>query len=257
MNIFESNFIKKCFLPLYKSFYKVELPSKTRIWMDETNYHAYKCLPLNVANRFGWEILNPIKFDAIWNGDKGFGEETIKFNFYPENEEENNLVKENTISSHFGNGIITFSGLNFILQTNKDTNIFVKGPTNHFKYNAQALEAIIETDWLPYTFTLNWKIIKPNEIVKFEKNEPIATFFPIPRGYIESFKTEEIQLTEKDDLFQEHEKWVFKRQELNKTEKEEHSYYMRGIKNIKENKIFENHQKFISGCPFKKLKELL
>lgn len=236
----------------HDSIFEIKIPSKRRKWMDDTNYHAYKCLPLNAANSFGWEILNPIKFDATWNGDLGHGGETIRFNFHPENEKEEKFLKENGISSHFGNGIITFSGLNFILRTNKGSNILVKGPTNLFKANAAALEAIIESDWLPYTFTLNWKIIKPNETVFFEKGEPIANFFPIPRGYIESFETEEIKLKEEDELHKEHEKWTNKREE---NKDKEHNYYMRGIENVDQNKYFEEHQKFIVGCPFKKMKD--
>ena len=220
--------------------------------MDETNYHAYKCLPLNAANGFGWEILNPIKFDATWNGDLGYGGDTIRFNFHPESAEEERLVKNNEISSHFGNGIITFSSLNFILRTSKGTNVFIKGPTNRFKPNAQALEAIIEADWLPYTFTLNWKIVKPNETVFFEKNEPIANFFPIPRGYIESFDAEEMKLQESDELYREHKQWVDKRAEIIEQPSQQHNYYMRGIEDIDQNKPFEQHQKFIQGCPFRR-----
>lgn len=250
----EFNYVYKCNLFDQKSLYAIELPSKKRKWMDDTNYHAYKCLPLNAANSFGWEILNPIKFDATWNGDLSYGGETIRFNFQPENEKEEIFLKQDGISSHFGNGIITFSGLNFILKTNLGCNILIKGPTNLFKYNAAALEAIMETDWLPYTFTLNWKIIKPNETVFFEKGEPIANFFPIPRGYIESFSAEEIKLKEDDELSIENKKWANKREE---SKNGQHNYYMRGIENVDQNKRFEQHQKFITGCPFKKIQDEL
>lgn len=249
MNCEKKFIIQKCVLPHNDNMYSIELPSKKRKWMDETYYHAYKCLPLNAANGFGWEILNPIKFNATWNGDLDYGNDSISFNFYPENIEEENFVKSKKISSHFGNGIITFSSLNFILRTNKDINIFIKTPTNHFKSNAQALEAIIEADWLPYTFTINWKIIKPNETVFFEKNEPIANFFPIPRGYIESFDTQEIKLEENDELYIEHKKWAEQRRIGNGAP---NNFYMRGIEKIEENKVFEKHQKFIQGCPFRK-----
>ena len=42
----------------------------TRAWMDATpESFAYRCLPLNIANAHGWEILSPCGFEAVWNGD--------------------------------------------------------------------------------------------------------------------------------------------------------------------------------------------
>jgi Family of unknown function (DUF6065) len=43
-----------------------------REWMEETDQrYAYRCLPLNIANAFGWEILCPSGFTAVWDGGKG------------------------------------------------------------------------------------------------------------------------------------------------------------------------------------------
>ena len=41
----------------------------TRAWMDATpEAFAYRCLPLNIANAHGWEILSPCGFEAVWDG---------------------------------------------------------------------------------------------------------------------------------------------------------------------------------------------
>ena len=41
----------------------------TRDWMDKTNESfAYRCLPLNIANAHGWEVLSPCDFTAFWRG---------------------------------------------------------------------------------------------------------------------------------------------------------------------------------------------
>ena len=49
-----------------------------REWMDNTpDSFAYRCLPLNIANAHGWEILCPCAFDALWNGEAGTGAVTI------------------------------------------------------------------------------------------------------------------------------------------------------------------------------------
>ena len=37
--------------------------------MNATHYRfAYRCLPLNIANAHGWEVLSPAGFSAIWHG---------------------------------------------------------------------------------------------------------------------------------------------------------------------------------------------
>jgi hypothetical protein len=146
--------------------------------------------------------------------------------------------------------------MNYILNTSENNNLFVKGPTNYFKHGAQALEAIIETDWIPYTFTLNWKITKPHEKVSFFKDEPLATIFPIPRGYIESFQAEEHVFDTEDPLYKEHIIWANKREELKKEPKQQHGYYTRGVVDSGSNKIFEKHQRSIVGCPFSQNKNI-
>jgi hypothetical protein len=41
----------------------------TRPWMDRiADNHAYRCLPLNIANSHGWEVLSPCTFSATWSG---------------------------------------------------------------------------------------------------------------------------------------------------------------------------------------------
>lgn len=233
-----------------KTLYNIELPSRKREWMDVNNGHAYKCLPLSVANGFGWEILNPVKFDAVWDGSIRH-EGAISFNFYPETKEEEDFINQKQISSHFGNGIITFSSLNFIVKTTEGHNVFVKGPTNHFKHGAHALEAIIETDWLPYTFTLNWKITKPNILVRFEKSEPLACIFPFPRNYLESFEAVEVVGDAESEFAKEHSRWADKRNNLKKTDgKKDHLMYSRGVEKSETQEKFEQHQRSIIGCPF-------
>ncbi|WP_256375668.1 DUF6065 family protein [Chelativorans sp. J32] len=40
-----------------------------REWMDNTDQRfAYRCLPLNIANAHGWELLCTTAFSAIWDG---------------------------------------------------------------------------------------------------------------------------------------------------------------------------------------------
>ena len=42
----------------------IHVPDKKRKWMDETpNGFAYRCLPLTVANGFGWTFHCPYKFN--------------------------------------------------------------------------------------------------------------------------------------------------------------------------------------------------
>src|SRR4051812_11707686 len=38
-----------------------------RHWMDE-NLHSYQCLPLVMANQWGWQVLCPTDLQVTWTG---------------------------------------------------------------------------------------------------------------------------------------------------------------------------------------------
>ena len=51
----------------------------TRAWMDATpEAFAYRCLPLNIANAHGWEILTPFGFEAYWRGGAAPGDVIVR-----------------------------------------------------------------------------------------------------------------------------------------------------------------------------------
>jgi len=83
----------------------------------------------------------------------------------------------------------------FLFRTPPGWNIFVSGPFNRPKQNAYPLTGIIETDWLPYPFTMNWQIMSPGT-VRFEKGEPFCTIMPIPKHYIEGWDMVMHQMTD-------------------------------------------------------------
>lgn len=68
-----------------------------RAWMDRTDQgFAYRCLPLNIASAYGWEVLCNASFLAMWTGGSGIDAIVIE----PE---------PGTIApavSHFGHGIL-------------------------------------------------------------------------------------------------------------------------------------------------------
>src|SRR3546814_13729675 len=66
------------------------------------------------------------------------------------------------VSTHFGSGIVTFS-LGHLFRTSPGVNLWIKGPSNRPKDGASPLEGIIETDWSPYTFTMNWQLTRRSE----------------------------------------------------------------------------------------------
>jgi hypothetical protein len=47
------------------------------------------------------------------------------------------------------------------------------GSPNHVKDGIQPLVGLIETDWLPFPFTMNWIFTRPGRI-KFERGEPFC-----------------------------------------------------------------------------------
>lgn len=69
--------------------------------MDNTpEAFAYRCLPLNIANAHGWEILSPCGFEARWNG--GPAVEDVAIRLDPGTRPDHAPV------ALFGQGLLTF-----------------------------------------------------------------------------------------------------------------------------------------------------
>ncbi len=150
-----------------------------RSWMNATGGNANRCLPLRMANQFGWFILNDRPVRISWNG----GEQRSDLTVYAGsvNESANGLE----VVSHFGHGILTWK-IPVLFRTSPDLDLIVRGPTNLFKDGAVPLDGVVETDWTISTFTMNWKVTRPNTYIEFDVDEPICMLLPYPRGLLNS-----------------------------------------------------------------------
>ena len=86
---------------------------------------------------------------------------------------------KNWINSQFGEGIITWN-TPFLIRTKPEgSRLLICGPVNCFKRNAHPLTALIESDWVSMSFTMNWKLMVPNEPVRFDEGEPLFQAIPL------------------------------------------------------------------------------
>ncbi len=154
-----------------------------RDWMERTGSGgggwANRCLPLRIANQNGWFILNDADFEVVWGGKNDIGNLRISYANSP----------PTLAESMFGYGILTFV-LPYVFRTPPGFNLLARGPANLWKDGAAPLEGIIETDWLPYSFTMNWAVTRRLKRIEFKKGEPICMIVPVRRYETESFSPE-------------------------------------------------------------------
>jgi hypothetical protein len=167
-----------------------------RDWMDATSHrYAYRCLPLNIANEHGWEVLCPARTRVVWSGGAQTGAISIQ----------SDAPAEQRPTSNFGWGVLTFH-LGCLLHTEPGVDLWVSGPPNRPKHGIAPLTGVVEADWGPFTFTMNWKFTTPGEIV-FEEGEPYCFFFPLARGLVERTEPEFRRFAEEPQLDADYAKW--------------------------------------------------
>lgn len=177
-----------CYLDAgWKPHIRQALP--TRNWMDRTPF-SYRCLPLGMANSHGWEILTRAPVRAEWNGGKN----------------KSDLRVTGPALSWFGDGVVTFL-VEGLFRTPPDWNLWVSGTPNHIKHGIQALTGLIETDWSPYTFTMNWKMTAPG-VAEFAVGEPFCFFFPVERDGIKRLKPKFAPMDHIPNLKRMHDDWA-------------------------------------------------
>ena len=172
----------------------------TRAWMDATpETFAYRCLPLNIANAHGWEICSPVDVEAMWNGGNKVTDVTVR--------NPPGTPAQNEAISAFGQGVLTFH-IQALLQTPPGWDLFITGSPNRAKDGIAPLSGIVETDWAPYTFTMNWRFTRRNHWVRFAKNEPISFVFPVQRGVLERFDPKAVHIDDDPALSENFDLWT-------------------------------------------------
>ncbi len=176
-----------------------------RSWMDATaGKFANRCLPLLIANQSGWFVLNSHEFRATWNGRPESAGVRLEYLKGPE---------PHPVSCHFGHGILTWT-LPYLFRTSAGYNLLARGPANLPKPGAYPLEGVVETDWSMASFTMNWKLMQPNQPVTFVIDEPICMLVPQRRGELEEFRPEICPLDRNSGIGRQHDQWAQGRQQF-------------------------------------------
>lgn len=173
----------------------------SREWMDNTpGQYAYRCIPLTAANTMGWEILNPVDVELSWSGmDDGdqIDVKSVKDPFAPH--------------PHFGSGTVTWY-LPFLFRTPTEYGLMITGPANQDKQHIVPLDAFVRTDWVPFPFTMNWRITTPKESIRFAAGEPICRVLPYPLELLNDMELELHDVQEDPVFMQKVKDWEKQRQ---------------------------------------------
>ena len=229
---------------------RIRSASSRRDWMDATpESFAYRCLPLKIANAHGWEILSPCGFEATWDG--GSGAESVRVT------PDHGTPPHEAPVSLFGQGTVTLH-IAALFRTPPGWNLWLGGSPNHAKDGIAPLGGLIETDWSPYSFTMNWRFTRAAHRVRFEQDEPIAFLFPIQRGGVEQFEARIVPIDEAPELKAGFEAWSASRDEFHRqvaanpprspSEKWQKLYY-RGV-GPDGSAADVDHQTRLRVCPF-------
>ena len=171
----------------------------TRPWMDATpESFAYRCLPLNIANAHGWEVLCPCDAEAYWTGRPGTGDVIVR--------SASGTAAHDAPVSLFGQGTITFH-IQALFRTPPGWDLWISGSPNHPKEGLMPLSGVVETDWSPYTFTMNWRFTRRGHWVRFKRGEPICFIFPVQRGALERMEPKFVALGDNPELAADFHAW--------------------------------------------------
>lgn len=140
-----------------------------RDWMDDTyNKHAYRCLPLSMANVNGWEIVLQRDIAVVWDGGQ-----SVPRIIGGDSHADRTVANCNKI------GMIDFH-LGWAFGTEDGYSTWLGGSPNFFVDGAEPLSALIPSFWWPDEVQMSWRLTTPGKEVLFPKGMPFAFFFIIP-----------------------------------------------------------------------------
>jgi len=224
--------------------------SPRREWMDATTRRfVYRCLPLTMANQHGWELLCPCSFEAMWTG--GSSPDAVRIVLL-------GGAARALPEAHFGEGVLTFHP-GYLFRTESPYAMMVTGPINSRKDGIAPLSGIVETDWLPFTFTMNWAFTRPGVPVRFDEGEPFCQVFPLDCAVAESVEPEIRMLSSEPGLKASYMGWSATRDAFNQglndpgsqaSQEQWQRFYNRATLHTGEAADVQHHRTRLKLCPF-------
>ena len=178
-----------------------------RAWMESFDErHPYRCLPLTMANTTGWDILCPVGFTAEWSG----GPHQYDITLTPDHPHPD---FHEFAKSHFSGGVVTFH-TGYLFRTPPGWSMWCMGPPNHVKDGIQPLVGLVETDWLPFPFTMNWIFTRPGR-VRFERGESFCFITLVQDQTVADFDVVQRPMESDPELRGQYDAWLNRRAEFN------------------------------------------
>ena len=159
---------------------------------------AYRCLPLNIANAHGWEILCT---DQLLGHLGRAAKRSMRCG---------SSTRPGTVApavSHFGERHPDVPRP-LPVQDRSGRRPVRDRSDQPAKDGIAPLTGVVETDWSPYTFTMNWLFTRATQRIYFEADEPFCHVFPVARREIESLEPRIAKLSRQSRLESEHKAWV-------------------------------------------------
>jgi hypothetical protein len=162
-----------------------------RDWMDATyNKHAYQCMPMTLANVYGWEVQ--IEEDLVVQWDGANPPQILQGEY-------TSTGRKQAVSSIAG--MISIN-IGWAINTEENYSTWFTGPPNYFMDGAICLTATLPTSWWPDETQMNWKITKINEPVVFKAGDPICFFNIYDDRAMENVEIRTKNLWEDQELMQ-------------------------------------------------------
>ena len=106
----------------------------------------------------------------------------------------------------FGQGTFTIH-IQGLFRTPPGWNLLAGGSPNSAKEGIAPLSGMIETDWSPYTFTMNWRFLRRNHWVRFDAGEPICFIQPVQRDALERMNPKFVPLNDDPEAARQFAAW--------------------------------------------------
>jgi hypothetical protein len=148
--------------------------------------HFYRCLPLTIANQYGFILKSAYDMTLYWSGRESDAVVVQMTGANPNGQKGTEHIQN--VFTNFESGVVSIE--NFCtLRTPPGINLMTIQPPNMINNpDLFVMSGVVEADNLRRTFTFNVRVLNEKKKIKIKKGDPLAAFIPIPRYFVDNFE---------------------------------------------------------------------